>query len=91
MKSKHINKHVGPQSPDLQRPSRGGSISYNTVFLTVVGFTVLSLIVSVLLSFQHPMTEAQVRLFDACTLTWHLGVGAIFGLMGSKALDSGEK
>ncbi len=32
-------------------------------------------------------TSQQNRVFETCNTTWNMGIGAIFGLLGSKATD----
>jgi hypothetical protein len=44
--------------------------------VTVLGLTLLSLFVSVALSFQSQLNLQQASLFETCTTTWKLGFGA---------------
>lgn len=59
---------------DLAMPRLPNSTNTNTNrFLAVLGLTVLSMLVSVLLVLQPVVSEAHTRLLDACSLTSHLG------------------
>lgn len=61
--------------------------AFRLVFSTVVGFTLLSGFTSICLSTQDNLTPQQTRVFETSTTTWNMGIGAIFGLLGSKATD----
>lgn len=61
--------------------------TFQQVFFTVVCFTFLSGTVSIWLSSKSNLSPQQTRVFETCTNTWNMGVGAIFGLLGSKATD----
>jgi hypothetical protein len=43
--------------------------------------------VCVSLGTKDSLSTQQVRIFESCNTTWNMGVGAIFGLLGSKASD----
>lgn len=43
------------------------------------------------LSSYDALTPQQTRIFETCNTTWNMGVGAIFGLLGSKAADLRNK
>lgn len=62
--------------------------SFNCVFLTAVIVTLLSLVVSLILSFSNPKSThqegLQTALFYTCSAIWKMGVGVIFGLLGGK-------
>jgi hypothetical protein len=57
------------------------------VFFTVVFLTLLSGGVSVWFSTKNPLSPQQSRVFETSNTTWNLGIGAIVGLLGSKAID----
>jgi hypothetical protein len=61
--------------------------AFRLVFSTVVGFTLLSGATSIWLSTEDHLTPQQTRVFETCNTTWNMGIGAIFGLLGSKATD----
>lgn len=58
------------------------------VFFTVVCFTLLSGGVSIWFSTKDPLSPQQNRVFETSNTTWNLGIGAIVGLLGSKAIDN---
>ncbi|NEQ83201.1 MAG: hypothetical protein F6K26_24210 [Moorea sp. SIO2I5] len=60
---------------------------FQQVFLTVVCFTLLSGGTSLWLATQDKLSPEQTRIFETCNTTWNMGIGAIFGLLGSKATD----
>lgn len=67
---------------------------FQQVFYTVVCFTLLSGGVSICLAAQEDLSPQQIRMFETCNTTWNMGIGAIFGLLGSKAtnlLESDEE
>ena len=59
---------------------------FNLVFLSVLGLTVLSLIVSLYLVTRDNPSEDMRRLAETCSTTWKMGFGAVVGLIGGKAL-----
>ena len=59
-------------------------------FLAVLSLTVLSLGVSILLSFQGQLNPQQVSLFETCSTTWKLGFGGMLGLIGGKLSESND-
>jgi hypothetical protein len=61
---------------------------FKWVFFTVVSLTTLSLVTSILLSFNSTPSPLQISLFETCTTTWKMGFGAIVGLIGGKAIES---
>ena len=63
------------------------SPAFQQVLLTVVSFTLLSGAASVWLSTNQDLSPQQTRIFETCNTTWNMGIGAIFGLLGSKATD----
>jgi len=103
-KSKQIGRELGKDRKiSVQRPlarkkrGKGNKFTrkkskfcplFNFVLLTVVVVTVLSLVVSLILSFSNPQSThqegLQTALFYTCSATWKMGVGVIFGLLGGK-------
>lgn len=63
------------------------NLAFLLVFFTTTGFTLLSGSCSVWLSSNDTLSEHQTRVFETCSTTWNMGIGAIFGLLGSKATD----
>ena len=61
--------------------------AFQQVFFTVVFLTLLSGGTSLTLAAQRDLSPHQDRIFESATTTWQMGVGAIFGLLGSKAAD----
>jgi hypothetical protein len=61
--------------------------TFQQVFLTVVCFTLLAGGGSFWLASKDNLTREQTRVFETCNTTWNMGIGAIFGLLGSKATD----
>ena len=59
--------------------------AFQQVFFTVLCLTLLSGCTSVILAGQEHLSERQERVFESATNHWHMGMGAIFGLLGSKA------
>ncbi|MBF1999156.1 MAG: hypothetical protein IGS50_16790 [Synechococcales cyanobacterium C42_A2020_086] len=63
------------------------NLAFLLVFFTTTGFTLLSGGCSVWLSANDSLSSHQTRVFETCNTTWNMGIGAIFGLLGSKATD----
>ncbi|HEY9599973.1 MAG TPA: hypothetical protein V6C85_00060 [Allocoleopsis sp.] len=61
--------------------------AFQQVFFTVVCFTLVSGGASIWLSTKDNLSPQQNRVFETCNTTWNMGIGAIFGLLGSKATD----
>ncbi|NJK66556.1 MAG: hypothetical protein HC941_08460 [Microcoleus sp. SU_5_3] len=61
--------------------------AFQLVFFSVICFTLLSGGGCVLLGTKDSLSPQQVRIFESCNTTWNMGVGAVFGLLGSKASD----
>jgi hypothetical protein len=63
--------------------------TFKLVFLSLLGITVLSIIVSCPLAITMGPNPSDTKkaLFDACLTTWKLGFGAIIGLLGGKAMS----
>ena len=60
---------------------------FKLVFGTVVGLTLLSGCTAFRLAAQEQLSPQQTRVFETSSATWQMGVGAVFGLLGSKATD----
>ncbi len=68
--------------------------AFQQVFCAVIFLTLLSGSSSVWLASQKHLSPEQTRVFETCNTTWNMGIGAIFGLLGSKATNlfqSGEE
>jgi hypothetical protein len=63
------------------------SSAFQQVFFTVVCFTLLSSGGSLWLAGKGNLSPEQTRVFEIFNTTWNMGIGAIFGLLGSKATD----
>ncbi|NES20920.1 MAG: hypothetical protein F6K41_18795 [Symploca sp. SIO3E6] len=61
--------------------------AFQQVFFTVVCFTLLSGGTSLWLAAKNNLSPQQTRVFETCNTTWNMGIGAIFGLLGSKATE----
>jgi hypothetical protein len=61
--------------------------AFQQVFFTVVSLTLLSGGASFWLAANEQLSPQQARVFETCNTTWNMGIGAIFGLLGSKATD----
>lgn len=61
--------------------------TFKLVFGTVVSLTMLSGGTAFSLAAQEQLSPQQTRVFETCSATWQMGVGAVFGLLGSKATD----
>jgi hypothetical protein len=60
---------------------------FKLVFLTVLGLTVLSIVIDLFLVMliNNPSDQAK-NLIETCSTTWKMGFGAIVGLIGGKAI-----
>ncbi|MBW4490039.1 MAG: hypothetical protein KME12_19840 [Trichocoleus desertorum ATA4-8-CV12] len=61
--------------------------AFQQIFFTVVSLTLLSGSASFWLAANEHLSPQQARVFETCNTTWSMGIGAIFGLLGSKATD----
>lgn len=61
--------------------------AFQEIFCTVICFTLLSGGASFWLAGKDNLSSQQNRVFETCNTTWNMGIGAIFGLLGSKATD----
>ncbi|MBD2744849.1 hypothetical protein [Coleofasciculus sp. FACHB-1120] len=66
----------------MNRQLKNPSI-FQQIFFTVVTLTLLSGVGAIALSTQSNLSSQQNRIFEICNTTWNLGIGAIFGLLGS--------
>jgi hypothetical protein len=61
------------------------SLTFKFIVIADLLLTVLSLCVALGLSFVSEPTPNQNSLFQTCSTTWKMGVGAFLGLIGGKA------
>jgi hypothetical protein len=61
--------------------------AFQEIFLTVVCLTLLSGGGSFWLAAKDNLSPQQNRVFETCNTTWNMGIGAIFGLLGSRATN----
>lgn len=89
MKTKSNITPAKPKSPKMTPKNTPPQIppAFQQVFVSVICFTLLSGGVCVSLGTKDSLSSQQVRIFESCNTTWNMGVGAIFGLLGSKASD----
>ena len=59
--------------------------AFKLVFLSVLGITLLSIVLSCSLAVMGEPNEEKSALVQALLTTWKLGFGAIIGLLGGKA------
>ena len=78
--TKMTRKNTPPESPSR----------FQYVFAAVIFFTSLSGGVSFWISTEDRPSPQQERIFETCNSTWNMGVGAIFGLLSSKAVQEEE-
>ena len=82
-----------PMSSDAASPKQSSTTitvtltpAFKLVFLSVLGITVLSMVLSCYLVASGAASEDKTALVQACLTTWKLGFGAIIGLLGGKAI-----
>jgi hypothetical protein len=77
-----------PDSPPAAPPITTIPLTpaFKLVFFSVLGLTVLSLIVGVVLVLLPNPSEEAKRLAETCSTIFKPGCGTIFGLIGGKAL-----
>jgi hypothetical protein len=68
------------------KPIKFSSV-FQQVFFTAVCLTLLSGAGSLWLSGKGDLSPEQTRVFETFNTTWNMGIGAIFGLLGSKAAE----
>lgn len=61
--------------------------SFQQIFFVVIFLTLLSGASSFWLASQKFLSPEQIRLFEIYNTTWNMGIGAIFGLLSSKATN----
>jgi hypothetical protein len=61
--------------------------AFQQILFTVLFLTTLSGGAAIGLSSQPDLTEAQKQVLGTCTATWQTGIGAIFGLLSSRATE----
>lgn len=61
--------------------------SFQQVFFATIFFTLISGGGAMLLATQTQLSSQQTRIFENLNTTWNMGIGAIFGLLGSKATE----
>lgn len=75
-------------SRQLNRRSPISPLTFRWIFKAVLTLTLVSLAMSIVLSFVPNPSQLQVSLFETCTTTWKMGFGAIVGLIGSRVGNS---
>lgn len=63
------------------------TFAFQEIFCTVVALTLLAGGGSFWLATKDELSPQQNRVFETCNTTWNMGIGAIFGLLGSKATN----
>ena len=77
-------RHNDP--PASAHPAKPRDV-FLVVFLSVLGLTVLSLVLGTFLATAVVQPSEEIkRLIETCSTTWKLGFGAIVGLIGGRAL-----
>lgn len=66
---------------------------FQQIFFAVLFLTLLSGGTSLWLADKDKLSEQQNRIFETTTMTWNMGIGVIFGLLGGEAtvIPSGKK
>jgi len=59
--------------------------TFNLVFLTVVGITLVSGGTALCLASQSTPTDPQKEMLETTQNTWLMGTGSIFGLLGGRS------
>ena len=68
--------------------SKKPSNKFNTVFATLAIFSLLSLFLSLAISFQGELNTQQTSLFETCSTSWKMGFGCIVGCLGRRFIDT---
>ncbi|HEY9626669.1 MAG: hypothetical protein HY785_03935 [Oscillatoriophycideae cyanobacterium NC_groundwater_1537_Pr4_S-0.65um_50_18] len=58
--------------------------NFQHVLFTAICFTFLAGGASLWLSSKEDLSPERTRVFETCDTTWKMGIGAIFGLLGSQ-------
>jgi len=58
--------------------------NFQQVLFTAICFTFLAGGFSLWLSGKNQLSPERTRVFETCDTTWKMGIGAIFGLLGSQ-------
>ena len=61
---------------------------FQQIFFTVLFLTLLSGATSLWLAERNNLSQQQNRIFETTTMTWNMGIGVIFGLLGGKAIGN---
>ena len=80
-----IIAETAPSQPSPRVTTLTLTPTFKLVFLSVVGITVLAMVLSCYL-LSGPKSEERTALMNAFLTTWKLGFGAIIGLLGGKAM-----
>ena len=78
--TKMTHKNTSPQSLS----------PFEYVFATVVCITFFSGGMSFWISTEVQPSPQRERIFENCNRTWNMGVGAIFGILGSKVVQDDD-
>jgi hypothetical protein len=62
------------------------SPAFKLVFISVLGVTVLCILLNLGLVLLGPYNPQAERLSDSLSTAWKLGLGAIFGLLSGKTI-----
>lgn len=82
MKAQPKSTKMTPKNTSPQPPS-----PFEYVFATVVCITFFSGGMSFWISTEVQLSPQRERIFENCNRTWNMGVGAIFGILGSKVVQ----
>ncbi len=82
-----------PKPPKMIRKNTSPkSLSpFEYVFATVVCITFFSGGISFWISTEDQLSPQRERIFENCNRTWNMGVGAIFGILGSKVVQDDDE
>jgi hypothetical protein len=60
---------------------------FKLVFGTVVSLTLISGVTALRLASQEHLSVQQKQIIEHCEETWQTGIGAVFGLLGGRAVE----